>query len=165
MKKSLLPILLLLGACAQTAPVGRTAADHVDDSFARAGGLWTTGKPITVAAKVLNSGGAVAVCGAWAVGRGSNVTSSYDDRIIEAGVIELEGRTILRNLDFMAEARGGAIQPGARANCVVTSTPWQAGYEGAAPEIYLPRQTFGTNSLYDEKRVTFRQVAFSEIGS
>lgn len=159
MRMILIFAAVLAGCAAQTDPIGR---DRLDQRVAMAHGIWNDGASISVAAKLKPHNGRLAVCGAWAVDRGSALTDNFHDRIIDAGLVRVEGRVVAQGLGFMNRAGDPRALMGATANCVVTDQPWEARLSEVQPVLRLPRQVFGGGIGSDEQRLIFRQLAPGE---
>ena len=63
--------------------------------------------------------------------------------VLQVGRVTLVGRTVLRNLGFMARLPAGRDPDGAPAACRRTAFPWLPGMGEARPEIDLPRMSIG----------------------
>ncbi|MEM7506764.1 MAG: hypothetical protein AAF415_08455 [Pseudomonadota bacterium] len=159
MRIVLIAAALAAGCVAPTDPIGR---DRLGQEATLAHGVWSDGASISVAAKLKPHYGRIAVCGAWAVDRGSALTDSFHDRIIDAGLVRVDGRVVAQGLRFMRQAADRRELTDGVANCVVTDQPWEARLADTQPVLRLPRQVFGGGTGSDEQRLVFRQIAANE---
>ena len=137
--KALLAASALLAACSPATDT-RTVARLGPDP-ALAGGSYSSGGGITVAADVREKDGRTMVCGVWAQSRQQSVLTKHKARgVLDTGAVALGGETLVRGLRFMTEVAPMAEYGGQQARCAVTQRPWRQGDAGRRAEIRLPRQ-------------------------
>ena len=147
--------LALAGCTSPGVPAGTAT---VTDAWARAGGVWSSGGHLLVAAGVREDQGRVALCGAWTTTPQSVLSVRHNETVIEAGSARFRGVRLAQGLGFMARLPEGAPLAGATARCVRTEEPWQPGDEARAVTVRLPHMAFE----YDEYMgplAVFRQTA------
>lgn len=143
------------GACVgPTEPAGTVT---IDDGFARAGGTWSSGGALLMAAGFRESGGRVAVCGAWTTTPQSVLSKQYNADVVAAGAVAVGGRHLVNGLGFMTRLQEDAQLEGATARCVATDRPWEPSLSTALPAVYLPRMEFEYDELMGPLAV-FTQV-------
>ncbi len=95
-----------------------------------AGGTYTTGGGVTVAADIREKNGQTLLCGAWAQSRSQSIlTKGRSKDVVARGSVEIDGTVVARNLSFMKEVPPAADYGGQDAGCILTSRAWQAGDE------------------------------------
>jgi len=123
-----------------------------------AGGTYSTGGGLTVAADIREYEGRTLVCGVWAQSEQQSILTKGKARgVVDSGSFSVGGQTIVRGLGFMKEVPPMADYAGQEAGCTLTERPWQAA--GVTAEIRIPRQVVHVES--DEQgsfSVTFRQT-------
>jgi hypothetical protein len=87
-------------------------------------------------------------------------TLLYNDAVAEAASLSLAGDRIHQGLGMLAEARFHPDMTGATARCFLTRRPWRDAYEGATPEIRIPRIAVGEgdDEGFGGGAVRFRQT-------
>ena len=138
-KRGLMAVALIAGCSAETGPqvVARLGANPVLD-----GGSYDSGGGMTVAVDLREAQGRTLVCGVWAQSeRQSVLTSRVEQRLLGTGAIYLDGKALVRGLNFMPEVRPMADYSGQEAVCMTTSRPWRAGDETRRLVVRIPRQT------------------------
>ena len=155
MFKLVLPLVLLgaLSTASCTVPREFAGYEQVDERYAAGGGTWDFGGGLFVGARVRDDAGTVGICGAWAAGHEPAQIVGLNARVIETGVIYLDGTRILTDLSFMQPHRRGTRLSGRRAACVNTALAWRPEYAGAEPEIRFPRQVFKFDARRNNKAV------------
>lgn len=156
MRLTIASLLLLIAGCAPAVQI--SGGEEVDARYATAGGIWNDGAVITVAARLREEQGRVAVCGVWTVDEASTLTLFLHDRIVQAGSIRLGGQTLVNNLRYMPRVAHGPDLSGAGARCVLTEVAWEDAFADLGPEIRLPRQRLNGGRGSDEPQITFRQA-------
>ena len=149
MRTALLPLLACL-ACTNHQP---SEGARLDESYLTVGGHWDDGAIITVMAQAVERQGRVAICGAWTARKQSVLTDNLHDRIVEAGVVFVDGRRVVENLRFMHQLSFAEDLRGKAANCIITDTAWS---DDAALKIRLPRQKFGSGGFGDDGEPVLR---------
>ncbi len=146
---------VLAGCAPATGPqvVAQLGSDPV-----LAGGTYSSGGGLTVAADLREYQDRTLVCGVWAQSDQQSILSKGKARgVLDSGSVSVDGQTLVRGLRFMKEVPPMADYAGQEAGCTLTERPWQAG--GATIEIRIPRQVVHVES--DEQgsfSVTFRQT-------
>ena len=148
--------LVLAGCTSPGVPAGTAT---VTDAYARAGGVWSSGGHLLVAAGVREDQGMVALCGAWTTTPQSVLSSRHNASVIEAGSASFRGVRLAQGLGFMAALPQGAPLSGATARCVRTATPWQPGDETRPVRVRLPHMAFEYEE-YIGPLAVFRQTVF-----
>lgn len=149
--------LAVAGCVAATGPqvVAQLGSDPV-----LAGGSYSSGGGLTVAADLRERQGRTLVCGVWAQSdQQSILTKGKADGVIATGSIAVGGQTVVRGLSFMQEVPPMADYSGQEAGCTLTDRAWQASDAAARTEIRIPRQVVHVEA--DEQgsfAVTFRQT-------
>ncbi|MEM9044458.1 MAG: hypothetical protein AAGC81_07165 [Pseudomonadota bacterium] len=142
---TLFPLMACL-ACTSHAP---TKGAKLDQSYLTVGGHWNDGAIVTVMAQAVNRQGRLAICGAWTAREQSVLTNNLHDRIVQAGVVFVDGKRVIDNLQFMQELSFAEDLRGKAANCVVTDRNWRPG-DAEKLKIRLPRQKFGSGGFGDD---------------
>lgn len=103
------------------------------------GGSYSTGGGLTVAVAPRETrDGRLAICGVWAEStRLTAYLTGQAPRILGTGNIAVNGRTVLRNLQFLRHTAPARDYTGAQAGCAVTDRRF-TGRERV--EIRIPRQ-------------------------
>ncbi len=105
-----------------------------------AGGEYSTGGGITVAVEPRDIGGKLGFCGIWAQ---STSMSAYTRRaasaVLTKGVVQIDGQTVLRNLNFLNRVGPAATYTGAPSGCTVVNRTW-TGDPTARMTVRIPRQ-------------------------
>ena len=146
----------LAGCGAATGPqvVARLGPDPV-----LAGGTYSTGGGLTVAADLREYQGRTLVCGVWAQSAQQSILTKGKARgVVATGSVAVGGQTVVRGLGFMREVPPMADYAGQEARCTLTDRAWQAGDEARQVEIRIPRQVVHVE--IDEQggfSVTFKQ--------
>lgn len=126
MRKFFGPFLAVAIMLAQI-PSAQAQTVFVDRSFSFSGLSFDgRGGGIKVRFRLFESEGVIVVCGAYAR-RGHGVTSRAGREFMRDANINLDGRTILRNLQFFEGVSGSYWDTdldGAEATCRATSTPF-----------------------------------------
>ncbi len=130
---------LALAGCATVTPVG---TDPIDLRYSVGGGQWNSGRGITVVARAFERNGVAVICGAWTIDSQSGLTRDYNDDVLEAGSVFLDGDRAVQNLSFMRRVPYSDNIAGEQANCVATGLPWKADYDAAPARIRMPRMAF-----------------------
>lgn len=157
---SLAAAALLVAGCTGYSQFG---TENVGPGYAVGGGDWSSGGGITTVARVFERDGRTAVCGAWTADRQSALTLEFNNGVIEAASISIDGRRLVQNLSFMPRVRYAEDITGAQANCVVTSVPWQAEYATMAPRMNFPRIVHVLETDDMGERVIFRETSRPDI--
>ncbi len=131
--------LLLVGACATGTPI---AGQTIDDSYRIDGFRWKDGATVYVPIKVFNADGKTGVCGAWSARGGAVISRDFNDQVMDAGSIILDGTTLVRGLTFMQEHGPDGELTGKSSNCVRTDVDWQPSFAGKRPDADFPRMRF-----------------------
>ncbi len=140
MRIGLIAMACLAGVAACT-PLEPQVLARLGAAPALAGGTYSTGGGMTVAADLREYEGRTMVCGVWAQSpRQHYMTNFAEPKVLGSGSVYLRGAAVLRGLVFMREVAPQADYAGQEAGCVVTDRPWQAGDDEAGIEIRLPRQ-------------------------
>ncbi len=134
-----LAALLLGAACTQTQPI---PGQRVDVDFISGGFQWNSGSAVYVFAKTFNYQGKVAVCGAWAATQGSGRSNLYNEQVLGAGSIALDGTLLVNGLGFFPEHPDPKAIGGRQAACVATDRPWLPEYDDKKPNIRFPPMSF-----------------------
>ncbi|KMW57450.1 hypothetical protein AIOL_002415 [Candidatus Rhodobacter oscarellae] len=106
----------------------------MDDSFEVGGTNWRGGGQTLVLYKLIESGGKIAVCGAY-FNRG-NVPGNVDRQLMRGAKLRLNGRTLL-NVKYFPRLKD---ETASVARCKVTSKPW--GGDISKTEIRFSRNNF-----------------------
>ena len=132
-------VALALAGCTTATPVG---TDPIDLRYSVGGGQWDSGGGITIAARAFEQNGVTVICGAWTMDRQSGLTHDYNDDVLEAGSVFLDGDRAVQNLSFMRLVPYSDNIAGEQANCVATGLPWKADYAAAPARVRMPRMAF-----------------------
>jgi hypothetical protein len=152
-------VALALVGCATVPSVG---TDPIDLRYSIGGGQWDSGRGITVVARAFERNGVTVICGAWTIDSQSGLTRDYNDDVLEAGSVFLDGDRAVQNLSFMRLVPYSDNIAGEQANCVAASLPWKADYVAVPTRVRIPRMAF---RLDEETRdfVVFRETNRAEI--
>lgn len=105
-----------------------------------AGGEYSTGGGITVAIEPRAIGGKLGLCGVWAQ---STSMSAYTRRaasaVLAKGVVQIDGQTVLRNLNFLNRVGPATSYTGAPTGCTVLNRAW-TGDPTPRMTVRIPRQ-------------------------
>ena len=155
MRLGLIAMACLVGAGACT-PLEPEVVARLGTAPAVAGGTYSTGGGMTVAADLQAYQGRTMVCGVWAQSpRQHYMTNFAEPKVLGSGAVYLRGEALLRGLVFMREVAPQADYAGQEAGCVVTDRPWQAGDDAAQIDIRLPQQIVAVEGEEpDGKRVS-----------
>ncbi len=151
-------VLALVG-CATVPSVG---TDPIDSRYSVGGGEWSSGGGITIVARAFERNGVTVICGAWTTDRQSALSTLWNDAVLEAGSIFLDGDRAVTNLSFMRLVRYSDNIAGEQANCVASGRPWKADYAAAPARVRIPRMAFGRGGRR-ANRVVFRETQRAEI--
>lgn len=163
-----LALVLVLGptACVRTEP-GPSLRLGPEPTVA--GGVFSSGGGLVVAAELRDIEGRAGVCGVWAKSNQSVLTKGYNRQVIESGVIFLDGERVVQGLGFLPEVALARDYGGAPGRCVLIGRDWDPALADAAFLIRIPRQ----NVAYDGDGeiasgggtlVTFRQTSGFPVG-
>ena len=151
-------VLALVG-CATVTPVG---TDPIDLRYSVGGGQWDSGRGITVVARAFERNGVTVICGAWTIDSQGGLTRDYNDDVLEAGSVFLDGDRAVQNLSFMRLVPYSDNIAGEQANCVATGLPWKTDYATVPARVRLPRMAF-TLDPKPLNVVVFRETQRAEI--
>lgn len=161
-----LAAVALLAACTAGSQAPRVTAT-LGPNPVLAGGTYSTGGGLTVAAEARERQGRTMICGVWAESTQQSILTKNKARgVLDTGAISFGGQTVLRGLRFMAQVPPMADYAGQQANCAVTARPWQAGDDAREVQVRLPRQVVHVE--IDEQggfRVVFRPTGPGAGGS
>ncbi|MEM8793461.1 MAG: hypothetical protein AAGE80_17710 [Pseudomonadota bacterium] len=148
-------LVMVCTACNSHVP---TEGANLSETYLTAGGHWNDGAIVTVMARAVEREGRLAICGAWTARRQSVLTDGLHSRIIEAGLVRVDGERIVTNLRFMQRHSFAEDLRGRPANCIMTERPWQPG-AAETIEVRLPRQRFNGGGFGEDGDpvLTFRQ--------
>ncbi|MBE0452458.1 MAG: hypothetical protein IBX58_02125 [Roseovarius sp.] len=105
------------------------------------GGYYTSGGGIDVAVDLRERDGRTLLCGAWSQSaRQSILTAGVVPGLLGSGSVFVDGRALVRGLNFMSEVPPRQDYAGVEARCVLTERPWRAGDEARRPVVRIPRQ-------------------------
>ena len=150
---------LALAGCANVTSVG---TDPIDPRYSIGGGQWDSGRGITVVARAFERNGVTVICGAWTIDSQSGLTRDYNDDVLEAGSVFLDGDRAVQNLSFMRLVPYSDNIAGEQANCVAAGLPWKADYATAPARVRLPRMVFKLGRR-PANRVIFRETRRAAI--
>ncbi len=150
---------LALVGCATAASVG---TDTIDPRYSVGGGQWDSGGGITIAARAFERNGVTVICGAWTMDRQSALSTLWNDDVLEAGSVFLDGDRAVTNLSFMRLVRYSDNIAGEQANCVAAGLPWKADYDAAPARVRIPRMAFPLDADTGNS-VVFRETQRAEI--
>ena len=108
---------------------------RIDQTYAVGGGEYATGPRIYVFAKLVEQGGATAICGAWARESSNGNTAGADHDVLSGIRIEHSGQTLLRGVEDFPQRRFRSNMRNSISYCFLTENPWQPGYANSKPEI------------------------------
>ena len=159
----LLSIIALLVALSGARVV---QAQTIDERYTVGGGVWDDGSTVYVLVRAFPQNGQVSLCGAWTVHGETANTTFFNDRVLDAGRVELAGDTMLRGLLTFRRAVFASDMSGVKATCISTGQSWKSSYEGVAPVVELPRQLAvlsGQVRAPSRNDLVFRQVPVPRI--
>ena len=151
---------LALAGCATFISVG---TDPIDPRYSIGGGQWSSGGGITVVARAFERNGVTVICGAWAMDSQSGPTRDYNDDVLEAGSVFLDGDRAVQNLSFMRLVPYSDNIAGEQANCVATGLSWKADYTTSPARVRLPRMVFEGLDAEMGEFVKFRETRRTAI--
>ncbi len=151
---------LALAGCATFISVG---TDPIDSRYSIGGGQWSSGRGITVVARAFERNGVTVICGAWAMDSQGGLTRDYNDDVLEAGSVFLDGDRAVQNLSFMRLVPYSDNIAGEQANCVAPGLPWKADYATAPARVRLPRMAFEGLDKEMGDLVVFRETRRAKI--
>jgi len=156
-----LAVALAVAACARTEP-GPPRALGPEPTLA--GGVFSSGGGLTVAAELREIEGRAAVCGVWSKTRQSVLTRGENRRVIATGSAFVGGDRVVQGLDFLPEVPQAESYAGAPARCVLIDRAWDPALVAEDLTIRLPRQIVVNDSDGEIAGgggviVTFRQTA------
>lgn len=147
MRCSLFLAAVVLAACTRltTSPL---PGQPIDESFRLHPIRWTSGEQIVFAYKIFNSGGKVAMCGAWAESPGGDTNQGrFNDWLVQTASLTVGDETIANDVGFFAKGRyAGNAAPVTTSNCRQTDTVWQPVHGARLPRLEFARSSF---RLYD----------------
>lgn len=164
--KQVLTLFVLAVLCGCASSLKPAGSDPVGLAYVSGGGEWSSGGGITAVARVMESNGLAAVCGAWMTDPQSALSANYNEDVMAAGAVFAGPTRMVNNLRFMRRVAYRDNLAGETANCVVSSIPWTAQLASAPVKLRFPRITFGDRSLSASggfgissgDTVTFRQT-------
>ena len=151
-------VLALVG-CTTATPVG---TDTIDPRYSVGGGEWDSGGGITIVARAFERNGVTVICGAWTMDRQSALSTLWNDDVMEAGSVFLDGDRAVQNLSFMRRVPYSDNIAGDQANCVATGLPWKADYVVVPARVRMPRMVFNQDAETGNYLV-FRETQRAEI--
>jgi len=129
-----------MAAC--TGPGVPAGSTTVTPDYVTAGGKFTSGGGIYLAAKQQNIGGRLGVCGAWTRTEQSTLSKFHNRHVLDSGIIYLDGERLVQNLNFMAQHKLGRRLGGRQAACVTTGRAWRPADADRRLVVRLPRRSF-----------------------
>jgi len=153
-------VALALAGCTTATPVG---TDPIDSRYSVGGGQWSSGRGITVVARAFELNGVTVICGAWAMDSQGGLTRDYNDDVLEAGSVFLDGDRAVQNLSFMRRVPYSDNIAGEQANCVATGLSWKADYTTSPARVRLPRMVFEGLDAEMGEFVKFRETRRAAI--
>ncbi len=145
---------LALAGCANVTSVG---TDPIDPRYSVGGGEWNSGGGITIVARAFERNGVTVICGAWTMDRQSGLTRDYNDDVLEAGSVFLDGDRAVQNLSFMRLVPYSDNIAGEQANCLAAGLPWKVNYAVVPARVRMPRMSFTMGDL-PENFLVFRET-------
>ncbi len=150
---------LALVGCATVTSVG---TDPIDSRYSVGGGEWGSGGGITIVARAFERNGVTVICGAWTMDRQSALSTLWNDDVLEAGSVFLDGDRAVQNLSFMRRVPYSDNIAGDQANCVATGLPWKADYVVVPARVRMPRMVFNLDAETGNS-VVFRETQRAKI--
>ncbi len=123
-----------------------------------AGGTYTTGGGLSVAAELRESERLTVVCGVWAINQQSAMTKLAEQQVLNSGALFRGRERVVSGLLFMRRVDPAPSYGGQEANCFRTDRPWRGPGRVARPEIFLPRQIIPSDAdyLFGNRLIWFR---------
>jgi hypothetical protein len=157
--KLALGLTLTLAACGSS-ETSTSSAVQLGPNPVLAGGSYSAGGGITIAAELREIGGMTGICGAWAESDVQGVyTKGRASGVMQSASIYLGGRKLKQDLLFMRKIAPVADYAGAEANCITVRRPWQPGDEARRPTIRIPKQL-----VYQQRTGGAVQITFTQTG-
>ncbi|MEM7732107.1 MAG: hypothetical protein AAF280_04905 [Pseudomonadota bacterium] len=133
------PTLITLLLLALATPIG-AASVTLGPGAVIAGGEYTTGGGLTVAVEPRPINGKLGLCGIWAQSDPMPVyTRRAASTVLAKGVVQIDGQTVTRNLNFLNRVRPAESYAGAPTGCMVVNRAW-TGDPTARMTVRIPRQ-------------------------
>jgi len=120
----------------------RTGQTSIDHSFITSGFRWTVGGTVYIFVAARENQGKVEVCAARMATRSPAATLWFDDKVLAAASVRVDGGRVLTGLDFANVLSETNDVLGKPATCVRTGKSWKPEYNGARVEVEIPRQRF-----------------------
>ena len=155
--RSLAPIALAaaLAGCALLPERVGTASLRGDEALA--GGVFSPGgSTLLVSAGLREIEGELAICGAWQPNGPDAV--DYGFRVLDAGIVYVDGERMLQNLSFVTQLGPDRSFPGAPSGCTPAGRAWTPADAARAVEIRLPAQIVEADCDEFCNVVRFRQT-------
>ncbi|MEM6588262.1 MAG: hypothetical protein AAF641_07410 [Pseudomonadota bacterium] len=104
------------------------------------GGEYSTGGGLTVAVEARNTEGKLAICGIWAQSTSmSAYTRQAASAVLTKAVVQIDGQTVWRNLNFLNRVGPAKTYAGEPSGCMFLNRAW-TGDPTARMTVRIPRQ-------------------------
>lgn len=142
----------------------QAASSKLGPKPAVAGGHYSSGGGISIAAEVRNFEGRTLVCGVWAQSTSQSILTKFAERrVLGSGSVFLGRDRVVQNLLFMNEVAPAPTYGNLPANCKLTNRAWSDSDAAKKVLIRMPRQVVenqrsGSRYSGGGVQVTFRQT-------